>query len=177
MELQWTDGGLKADDIPSAKKRKTAEHHGPDEYHRFEESPSLVLPRESIDSVAWLANVPQSSSVSVSQEAEELLQYLKPTPAESKAREDLLLRLTLLVQELFPWSQLQVFGSTQTDLLLPLSDLDVIIAHVIENMSNVDQLILKIDTSGIAVPGTIRVVPARVRGRLCESAPHLSLIN
>ena len=60
---------------------------------------------------------------------EELVDFsraFRPTKAEAEARRDVVCRLRELVAHLWPAAQVQVFGSYETGLFLPESDIDVL---------------------------------------------------
>ncbi|KAI9315390.1 hypothetical protein BX666DRAFT_1962296 [Dichotomocladium elegans] len=64
----------------------------------------------------------------LSQEIEDFVQYLAPTQRESKDRDNLFNDCTKIIQGLIPHCQVVPFGSYETGLLLPTSDVDLRIA-------------------------------------------------
>lgn len=56
-----------------------------------------------------------------------LLQYLEPTKIEIRLREYLVHRIRSVIQEKWPGSKVDVFGSFSTQLYLPNSDIDLVV--------------------------------------------------
>ncbi|KAI9269280.1 hypothetical protein BDA99DRAFT_504056 [Phascolomyces articulosus] len=61
----------------------------------------------------------------LSDEIKEFEKYLAPTPYENKCREDLFELIKDVVQWKYPHSNVEAFGSYETQLLLPSSDIDL----------------------------------------------------
>lgn len=53
--------------------------------------------------------------------------WVSPTVEEKQMREDVISRISKVVESLWPSVQLQVFGSCATDIYLPTSDIDLCI--------------------------------------------------
>jgi DNA polymerase sigma len=63
----------------------------------------------------------------LNEEINDYIKYIKPTEVEHKLRLLTLQRLKDVVTSIFPKAQMKVFGSFETKLYLPSSDLDVVV--------------------------------------------------
>lgn len=61
------------------------------------------------------------------QELVDLADYLSPTPAESAARSLVVKKCDTVVRKLFPGKKVESFGSFETGLYLPTSDIDLVV--------------------------------------------------
>lgn len=63
----------------------------------------------------------------LSKEIEQFVNYIEMPPHEKRVRQDLIDRVTVIIQNLYPNSKCHVFGSFYTDLALPYSDIDIVV--------------------------------------------------
>lgn len=71
----------------------------------------------------------------------DLSDYLAPTPAESTARALLIKKCDAVVRKLFPGMRIECFGSVETGLYLPTSDVDLVVIPVDSSINEPDPLI------------------------------------
>ncbi|KAI7894537.1 uncharacterized protein EV154DRAFT_498110 [Mucor mucedo] len=109
---------------------------------RFEERADLKRKRKEDEDTSWESDVcypwmelmgnnrlkqPVSASRLLQREVSCLLQYLEPTKIEIRLREYLVHRIRSVIQEKWPGSKVDVFGSFSTQLYLPNSDIDLVV--------------------------------------------------
>ncbi|QDZ19273.1 nucleotidyltransferase domain-containing protein [Chloropicon primus] len=80
-------------------------------------------------SVPWEASCHQiySPLLRLHQEIMEFTEFLQPTPDERKMRHDAIARVKETIHSLWPHARVEVFGSYETGLYLPTSDIDMVI--------------------------------------------------
>lgn len=72
------------------------------------------------------------------QEIVDLADYLSPTPEESAARALVVRKCDTVVRKLFPGKKIECFGSFQTGLYLPTSDIDLVVIPASGNLNDFD---------------------------------------
>lgn len=81
----------------------------------------------------WLAKSSSSSSVgagggggsTLHEEIKAFAQFMSPTPGEKKMREEVIRRISSVITTVWPYAEVNVFGSSASELYLPLSDVDM----------------------------------------------------
>ncbi|KAJ3223257.1 hypothetical protein HK099_001348 [Clydaea vesicula] len=63
------------------------------------------------------------------EEINDFIDFLKPTEAEIEMRIFTVQRLNKVIQEVIPGAEVKVFGSFETQLFLPSSDVDIVVMH------------------------------------------------
>ena len=96
-----------------------------------EELPPWLLNKERTEQILYA----HDSSVALHYEILEFSDFLKPTLAEVRARDELIVIIESVVSQLWPEATVTVFGSYATDLFLPASDVDLCIMGTPENGS------------------------------------------
>ena len=81
-------------------------------------------------------------------EIKDFVNYMQLNAKERKHREDVAARVRVVTKELFPDSQLDIFGSWSTDLALPSSDIDVTLCGV--EPSEATELAEALQTAGFS---------------------------
>ncbi|KAF8931598.1 hypothetical protein BGZ47_011757 [Haplosporangium gracile] len=71
-----------------------------------------------------------SVPIMLTQELKDFVDYLSPTPEEHQVRKYVIQWIAKTVSELWPDSEVHVFGSYDTQLYLPSSDLDLVVLRV-----------------------------------------------
>ena len=107
-------------------------------------------------------------SVRLHQELIDLAAYLGPTAAESAARALVVKKCDTVVRKLFPGKKIECFGSFETGLYLPTSDIDLVVipVHGNLNLDSEDEVIRPplrklaraLIKAGIADPRTVQVI-------------------
>ncbi|XP_067118656.1 terminal nucleotidyltransferase 4B-like [Centruroides vittatus] len=92
--------------------------------------------RKREDSTPNVTNIPwvdpnktysQVPIVALHEEIEDFYEYIRPTQLEHRMRLDVIRRIKNAVLSLWPKAQIRVFGSFQTTLYLPTSDIDLVV--------------------------------------------------
>ncbi|KAI3633969.1 hypothetical protein MIR68_007573 [Amoeboaphelidium protococcarum] len=109
----------------------------------------------------------QDSNLSsiLQQEILDLVDYLSPTDIEHKMRQYVILRTKNAIHSLWPEAEVQVFGSFDTRLYLPSSDIDIVIFidDYLDGSFNAHRkLARKIKLLGLAQDGSVQIIPARI---------------
>eukprot|EP01130_Rhizamoeba_saxonica_P002001 TRINITY_DN11812_c0_g1_i1.p1 TRINITY_DN11812_c0_g1~~TRINITY_DN11812_c0_g1_i1.p1 ORF type:complete len:393 (-),score=62.35 TRINITY_DN11812_c0_g1_i1:106-1257(-) len=61
------------------------------------------------------------------QEIEDFVEWVSQTPEEDRMRQDIITRIKELVAKIFPHATVKIYGSYETDLCIPYSDVDIVI--------------------------------------------------
>ncbi|KAH8389566.1 hypothetical protein KR215_002576, partial [Drosophila sulfurigaster] len=72
--------------------------------------------------------------IGLHEEIDHYYQYILPTPCEHVVRNELVKRIEALVHNLWPLAVVEIFGSFRTGLLLPNSDIDIVIIGLWEKL-------------------------------------------
>ncbi|KAI3640449.1 hypothetical protein MIR68_001327 [Amoeboaphelidium protococcarum] len=109
----------------------------------------------------------QDSNLSsiLQQEILDLVDYLSPTDIEHKMRQYVILRTKNAIHSLWPEAEVQVFGSFDTRLYLPSSDIDIVIFiddYMDGSFNAHRKLARKIKLLGLAQDGSVQIIPARI---------------
>ncbi|PJF17571.1 Poly(A) RNA polymerase cid14 [Paramicrosporidium saccamoebae] len=97
------------------------------------------------------------------QEIVDFANYVSPTEEERYSRSEAVRRLTEVVQSLWREATVQVFGSFDSQLYLPSSDLDVVVVHQDLQLDDYTKPPLKklakaLLKAGIPIPETVKVI-------------------
>ncbi|XP_039291026.1 terminal nucleotidyltransferase 4B-like [Nilaparvata lugens] len=65
--------------------------------------------------------------VELHEEIEDFFHYISPTPEEHNMRMTLVKKLKVIVKQLWPYAQVEIFGSFRTGLYLPTGDIDLVV--------------------------------------------------
>jgi non-canonical poly(A) RNA polymerase PAPD5/7 len=99
-------------------------------------------------------------------------QLVEPLPEEIQTRETLIGRVRRLVEELFREPDMQVFGSQATGLLLPSSDIDLVIYVDAENWKKEDS-----DSSSSATDSPLQALAQKLREEWYHELSYLEVIE
>lgn len=102
--------------------------------------------------------------ISMNQEILDFVQYISPTMEEHKMRLFCLHRITTAVHSIWPDAAVQCFGSFETKLYLPTSDMDIVVFPKTSSTSVqlLNKLGRKLRKSDIVFKDSLRVIKARV---------------
>lgn len=96
----------------------------------------------------------------LSREISDFCAWMMPTVEEEQARKACIRRVEEITTKLFPGSELKVFGSQETGLYLPTSDIDLVIftTNAFIEKPPLKRLARAIDQAGIAEKGSIKTI-------------------
>ncbi|CAG0878625.1 unnamed protein product [Darwinula stevensoni] len=105
----------------------------------------------------WLHLPPRSLRASLHEEIEDFFEYMQLSPMERAMREWVVLRIKKTISCLWPEAHAEVFGSMKTGLMLPTSDIDIVVfgkwpTHPLHTMERA------LREHGIARPHSIKVL-------------------
>jgi non-canonical poly(A) RNA polymerase PAPD5/7 len=114
----------------------------------------------------WMSKNRRYSNIPVERLHEEIVDfaaYVSPTEEERFARTEAIRRLTTIVNSIWPEATVQVFGSFDSQLYLPSSDLDVVIVHpslAVDEHSKppLNKLAKALLKAGIPIPESVKVL-------------------
>ncbi|KAI8145262.1 hypothetical protein BJV82DRAFT_605557 [Fennellomyces sp. T-0311] len=109
--------------LQSGKKRKHNDQDDHDEENGFDLTLFPWLPMKRPGPSSLLPTVKEVLEA----ETACLLQYLEPRRAETRMRQYLIHKITTVVDSSYPGAEVEVFGSFETNLYLPNSDLDLVV--------------------------------------------------
>jgi non-canonical poly(A) RNA polymerase PAPD5/7 len=95
--------------------------------------------------------------IGLHEEVEDFYNYMKPRPEEHFMREDVVKRISKVVNEVWPHAKVDYFGSFRTGLYLPTSDIDMVVVGKWESIP-LFTLEKKLLDSGIVDETTIKVL-------------------
>ncbi|XP_034472209.1 non-canonical poly(A) RNA polymerase protein Trf4-1-like [Drosophila innubila] len=72
--------------------------------------------------------------IGLHEEIDHFYKYILPTPCEHVVRNELVKRIENLVHDLWPQSVVEIFGSFRTGLILPSSDIDIVVLGLWEKL-------------------------------------------
>ena len=75
----------------------------------------------------WKAKNYIQSPIGLHEEMHDFLNYIKPRPEEGAIRRDVVERVKAVIQQLWPQAKVELYGSCQTGLYLPTSDIDLVV--------------------------------------------------
>ncbi|KAG5460023.1 MAG: hypothetical protein BJ554DRAFT_7980 [Olpidium bornovanus] len=80
-------------------------------------------------SAPWFSgkDYPLAPHLALNREIHEFLRYISPTPVEHKMRAFVVARISRAIKRIYPDAFVSVFGSYNTKLYLPTSDLDIVV--------------------------------------------------
>ncbi|KAM9384029.1 LOW QUALITY PROTEIN: terminal nucleotidyltransferase 4A [Pholidichthys leucotaenia] len=90
-------------------------------------------------------------------ESEDFYKFMSPRPEEAAMREEVVNRIEMIIKELWPTADVQIFGSFSTGLYLPTSDIDLVVFGKWERppLQELEQALRK---HNVAEPGSIKVL-------------------
>lgn len=98
------------------------------------------------------------------QELIDLADYLSPTPEESAARDLIVRKCDAVVRKLFPGKRIECFGSFETGLYLPTSDIDLVVIPVSGNLQDLSE-----DDSDLIRPPLRKLARALIKAGIADS--------
>ena len=139
-ETQFNEEEWKDDDFLSFGTDANAETDEEEKEERRQAALAETLPHhEQTDTTAlppWMEQAYPSDMnplVQLHNEIVSFCQLVEPMPDEIQAREELIARISKLAQDIFQEPKIELFGSQATGLLLPSSDIDLVITIPDEN--------------------------------------------
>ncbi|KAJ4453646.1 putative DNA polymerase sigma subunit [Paratrimastix pyriformis] len=98
------------------------------DYHCYSPSYLSSWPFPWINASAYATK--NSLEEKLSLEIEDFCRYMSPTRAERRLRVNIVARTSRVIRQLWPQSEIRVFGSSATNLYLPQSDMDLCVFNV-----------------------------------------------
>ncbi|XP_014671434.1 PREDICTED: non-canonical poly(A) RNA polymerase PAPD5-like isoform X2 [Priapulus caudatus] len=95
--------------------------------------------------------------VGLHEEIEDFYKYMSPRPEEQQMREEVVQRITNIIESIWPSAKVEIFGSFRTGLYLPTSDIDLVVIGEWEKLP-LWTLEKEIKDHDIALPETIKVL-------------------
>ncbi|XP_046842483.1 terminal nucleotidyltransferase 4B-like isoform X3 [Xenia sp. Carnegie-2017] len=82
---------------------------------------------ESLYCTPWKATNYVQDPIGLHHEMNDFLQYIKPKQEEDDVRKDVVKRVEAVIKQLWPKARVELYGSCQTGLYLPTSDIDLVV--------------------------------------------------
>ncbi|KNH09343.1 DNA polymerase sigma [Perkinsela sp. CCAP 1560/4] len=125
------------------------------------ERPFVLVPATSHSRLApWIiGDCSGKKWVRLHQEIVGFVRYISPTYAEREVRKRIVREVRGMCSDLWPGCRVETFGSMNTNLLLPKSDIDICVMNVHEDIYDAMCLLAKrIEDSLLAEYGSVRII-------------------
>ncbi|XP_028392736.1 terminal nucleotidyltransferase 4A-like [Dendronephthya gigantea] len=118
---------------------------------------SHVSSTESAYCTPWKSKNYVQDPTGLNEEIHDFLNYIKPRPEEDAIRRDVVERVKAVIKQLWSQAKVELFGSCQTGLYLPTSDIDLVVHGKWESLP-LRTLENELIAEEIADPNSIRVL-------------------